>query len=176
MSDYLVISAIGKDKPGIVNELSKVIHNQQCSIDDSRMTVLGGEFALILLVSGKWNAISKLEELIPPLALQLDMTIISKRTETREKADNRFPFIADVVSIDHPGIVSSIAEFFSSRNINIEDMNTSSYAAAHTGTKMFSVSLAISIPGDTHLGELREQFSEFCDSLNLDGFMEPAKH
>lgn len=176
MSEFLVISAIGKDKPGIVNQLSKVIHKQHCSIDDSRMTVLGGEFALILLVSGNWNAINKLEEIIAPLAIQLDMTIISKRTEGRERSSDRFPFMVDVVSIDHPGIVSSIAEFFSTRNINIEDMNTSSYAAAHTGTKMFSLSMAISIPGDLHLGDLREQFSDFCDSLNLDGFMEPAKH
>lgn len=176
MSEYLVISAIGKDKPGIVNEISAVILNNQCNIDDSRMTVLGGEFALILLVSGNWNAINKLEELIPALALQSGMTIICKRTEPRDIKQDRIPYLVEVISIDHPGIVSAIAEFFSARNINIEDMNTSSYAAAHTGTKMFSVNMTISIPSSLHLGDLREQFTEFCDSLNLDAFMEPAKH
>jgi glycine cleavage system transcriptional repressor len=176
MSEYLVISAIGQDKPGIVNELSAVILNNQCNIDDSRMTVLGGEFALILLVSGNWNAISKLEELLPALALQSGMTIIAKRTEPRNIKNDRIPYLVEVISIDHPGIVSAIAEFFSTRNINIEDMNTSNYAAAHTGTKMFSVNMTISIPSSLHLGDLREQFTEFCDSLNLDAFMEPAKH
>ena len=176
MSEYLVISAIGKDKPGIVNELSAIILKNQCSIDDSRMTVLGGEFALILLVSGNWNAINKLEEIIPALALQSGMTIICKRTEPKTIKADRIPYLVEVISIDHPGIVASIAEFFSSRNINIEDMNTTSYAAAHTGTKMFSVNMTISIPSNLHLGDMREQFTEFCDALNLDSFMEPAKH
>ena len=105
MSEYLVISAIGKDKPGIVNEISAVILNNQCNIDDSRMTVLGGEFALILLVSGNWNAINKLEELIPALALQSGMTIICKRTEPRDIKQDRIPYLVEVISIDHPGIV-----------------------------------------------------------------------
>ena len=63
-------------------------------------------------------------------------------------------------------------ELTSGRTLN----TTSNYAAAHTGTKMFSVNMTISIPSSLHLGDLREQFTEFCDSLNLDAFMEPAKH
>ena len=176
MSEYLVISAIGNDKPGIVNELSNVILHHQCNIDDSRMTVLGGEFALILLICGPWNAINKIEELLPALSTQLNMTIIAKRTKSRERRNDRVPYHVEVVSIDHPGIVANIAAFFSTRNINIEDMNTGSYAAAHTGTKMFSLSMAISVPSTQHLGELREQFTDFCDELNLDAYIEPAKN
>ena len=54
-NNYLVISALGKDHPGIVNTLTKTILNHGCNIVDSRMTVLGGEFAIIMLISGiKW--------------------------------------------------------------------------------------------------------------------------
>ena len=56
---YLVISALGEDQPGIVNRLSKVLLDQGCNIEDSRMTVLGGEFAVMLLVEGKWNTLAK---------------------------------------------------------------------------------------------------------------------
>ena len=49
-STQLVMSALGKDRPGIVDELSKSIYDLECNIADSRMTVLGGEFAILLLV------------------------------------------------------------------------------------------------------------------------------
>jgi len=61
MNKYLVISALGKDRPGLVNQLSHAILDAGCNIQDSRMTVLGGEFALMLLVTGPWNAVGKLE-------------------------------------------------------------------------------------------------------------------
>ena len=80
---YLVISALGEDHPGIVNLLSKAILEQGCNIEDSRMTVLGGEFAAMLLVEGKWNTLAKIENAIPELQRQLNMTIITKRTGER---------------------------------------------------------------------------------------------
>jgi putative FmdB family regulatory protein len=64
---YLVISALGEDHPGIVNHLSKAILEHGCNIEDSRMTVLGGEFAAMLLVEGKWNTLAKIENALPEL-------------------------------------------------------------------------------------------------------------
>ena len=175
MNNYLVISAIGADRPGIVNTLSSNILEHNCNIVDSRMTVLGGEFAIIIMVSGSWDKVAKLEGALPSLEAKLGLTIISKRTEQRSSQDKMLPYLVEVISMDHEGIVYNIAEFFSSRNINVEDLSTGSYSAAHTGTQMFNMNMIISIPADIQLGELREQFTEFCDALNLDAVMEPVK-
>jgi glycine cleavage system transcriptional repressor len=175
MNSFLVISALGDDRPGIVNELSNLIYKQNCNIVDSRMTVLGGEFAVILLISGNWNEIAKIESSLPHLAEDMDLTVICKRTEPRGARANLVPYTVDVVSIDHPGIVNSISDFFSSRDINIEELNTGNYAAAHTGTPMFTVHMAVSIPSNINISELREDFLDFCDSLNLDAVIEPIK-
>lgn len=175
MKQHLVISAVGADKPGIVNGLSKAILESGCNIVDSRMTVLGGEFAIILLVSGNWNAVAKLENTLPNLGKRLDLSITSKRTEQRKPASNLLPYAVDVVSIDHPGIVYNLANFFSSREINIQDLVTTSYSAAHTGTPMFSVHMIVNIPSDMHIAALREEFMDFCDELNLDAVIEPVK-
>jgi len=176
MDNYLVISAIGEDQPGIVNALSEKVLESGCNIVDSRMTVLGGEFAILMMASGSWNTIAKLETTLPALEKQHKLTIIAKQTELRDQSSNKVPYMIEVVSMDHPGIVNNVAEFFSSRNINIEDLSTGSYAAAHTGTAMFTMHMVISIPADSHLGNLREQFTEFCDNLNLDAIMEPVKN
>jgi len=55
MENYLVITALGEDNPGIVHKLTETVTNCSCNVVDSRMTVLGGEFAVILMASGKWN-------------------------------------------------------------------------------------------------------------------------
>lgn len=173
--NFLVISALGEDRPGLVNDLSRSVLDAGCSIADSRMTVLGGDFAIILLVTGNWNAVAKLEDQLPPLAERLGMTITSRRTALREPSANLLPYAVDVVALDNPGIVYNLANFFSSRQINIQDMTTSSYAAAHTGTPMFSVHMRVDIPARLHIATLRDEFMDFCDQLNLDAIIEPVK-
>ncbi len=175
MSNQLVIAALGEDRSGLVDSLSGWILDSGCNIADSRMMVLGGEFAVLLLVTGNWNSLAKLENQLAQTQKQLGMTINLKRTDKREQRGNLLPYAVDVVSLDHPGIVHNLAGFFSRRNINIQDLSTSSYAAAHTGTLMFSVHMTLDVPSDTHIATLREEFLEFCDRLNLDAVIEPIK-
>ncbi len=175
MKNYLVVSALGADRPGLVNELSRAILECDCSIEDSRMTVLGGEFAIVLLAQGNWNTLTKLEMQLKRLEQTLSMTIIAKRTESRTPSGDALPYAVEVVAVNQPGIVHHLASFFASRSINIEDMVTRSYSAPHTGTPMFSVNLAIGIPANTHIAMLREEFLDFCDDLNLDAVLEPIK-
>jgi len=175
MSTFLVISALGEDRSGLVSELSETILNTGCNIEDSRMSILGGEFALIMMVSGAWNNIAKLEDLLPASQEKLGLIITSRRTESRNLTKEEVPYSVEVVSLDHPGIVQQIAGFFSQREINIHDMYTSSHRAAHTGSPMFTLSMTIEVPAATHISTLRDQFMEFCDELNLDAIMEPLK-
>jgi glycine cleavage system transcriptional repressor len=176
MKKYFVISALGKDRPGIVNQLSRAILDSGCNIEDSRMTVLGGEFALILMVSGHWGAITRLERQLPAVEQKLELTIQARHTEPRTDVKDMVPYTVDVVSMDHPGIVHDIAEFFASREINIEEMSTWTYPAAHTGAPMFALNMTVSVPSDVHIGRLRDEFTGFCDTLNLDATLEPARN
>jgi glycine cleavage system transcriptional repressor len=173
--NFLVISALGLDRPGLVNELSRCVLENGCNIADSRMTVLGGDFAVILLVTGNWNAVAKLEDQMPQLAERMGMTITCRRTAYREPRRDLLPYAVDVVALDNPGIVHNLASFFSSRNINIQDLTTTNYAAAHTGTSMFSVHILVDIPAQIHIATLRDEFMDFCDQLNLDAIIEPVK-
>ena len=85
------------------------------------------------------------------------------------------PYAVDVVALDQQGIVYNLAEFFSSRDIEIADVATRSYAAAHTGAPMFAVQMAVNVPSVIQIAQLREEFLEVCDRLNLDAILEPVK-
>ena len=71
---YVVITAVGDDRTGIVNELSNEILNDGGNIEDSRMAVLGGAFSLIMLVTGEQTAIDKLLTQIPNMEKKLGLT------------------------------------------------------------------------------------------------------
>lgn len=175
MDQLIVISALGSDRPGIVQALSGAVLAREGNILDSRMTVLGGEFAVLMLVSGNEASLQRLEADQQELAAELDLSLVLKRTATAESRQQALPYRVEVIAMDHPGIVHEIANFFSERGINIADLSTGTYAAPHTGTRMFSLHLNLSVPSEQSVGKLREAFLDFCDSRNLDASMMPAR-
>ncbi len=175
MMHYLVISALGKDRPGIVNQLSNILLDAGCNIAESRMAVLGGEFALMLLISGQEETLGGIKQRLAELESRMGLTLIAKATEPRPAKHSMAPYQVTVVAMDHPGIVRNVSQFFSGRDINIEELDTETYAAAHTGTTMFSLSMTISLTNDVVLSELREEFLDFCDTLNLDATLTPMR-
>ncbi|MCC7412520.1 MAG: glycine cleavage system protein R [Gammaproteobacteria bacterium] len=175
MQNYLVIAVVGANQPGVIDAMATSIRDSGCTIVDSRMTVLGSECALMLLVAGTWNAIVKLEDGLPRIESRYKVHVFAKRTTPRAQVTDLMPYAIEVVASDRPGIVADIAHFFSARDIAIEDMHSTTYPAAHTGTPMFSLHVTISVPTDTSIAALRGDFLEFCDQLNLDAIMEPVK-
>lgn len=171
MSEQLVITALGDDRPGIVDELSKALFKHNLNIEDSRMSVLGGEFAVLLLVSGPQQSIDDFVGDTASLEQSLKMKILVKMTSSKTSPQAVMPYTVEVVAIDHPGIVHKLASFFSGRQINIVDLHTERYAAAHTATPMFAVSITIAIPADIAIKALRDEFIDMCDELNLDASM-----
>ncbi len=168
MKTQLVISALGADRPGIVDELSNIIYTHALNVEDSRMSVLGGEFAILLLVSGKQSSIDAIQSQLSEIEQSLQMRLLLKPTTETDATKNTIPYSVEVSALDNPGIVRNIASFFSNRNINIVNAQTERYAAPHTGSPMFALHMTIEIPVDINIAQLRESFMDTCDELNLD--------
>jgi glycine cleavage system transcriptional repressor len=175
MSQLIVISAVGSDRTGVVQDLSKVILSCGGNIEESRMTTLGSEFAMLLLVSGNWATLNKLEQGLNKLGDGKNLSVTIRQTGAKMPTGDRMPYAVDIVSLDQQGIVFNLANFFASRDIEIADVITRSYAAAHTGSPMFAVQMAINVPAEVNISQLREEFLEICDRLNLDAILEPVK-
>ena len=175
MSQLIVISAIGSDRTGVVQDLTKVVLACGGNIEESRMTTLGSEFAMLLLVSGNWHTLNRLQQGLDKLCEDGQLTVSIRETDAKPVEDNRMPYAVDVVALDQQGIVFNLANFFASRDIEIADVATRSYAAAHTGAPMFAVQMAVNVPSTVHVAQLREEFLDICDRLNLDAILEPVK-
>lgn len=175
MSQLIVLSAIGTDRTGVVQDITRVIMDCGGNIEESRMTTLGEEFAMLMLVSGNWHTLGKLERELEKLGDKDNLTFTIRKTGARAIKEDRMPYAVDVVALDHQGIVFALANFFAAHDIEIADVATRSYAAAHTGAPMFAVQMAINVPSNVHIAQLRDEFLELCDRLNLDAILEPVK-
>ena len=105
-----------------------------------------------------------------------ELIVQLKRTEPKQIGKELLPYAIDVVCLDQPGIVHNLTGFLTNHSIEIGEVTTRSYPAAHTGTAMFSVQMFVNIPAGVQISALREEFMEFCDQLNLDAVMEPVKN
>lgn len=175
MQNLLAISAMGPNQPGLVEPIVKAVRECGCNIAESRMSVMGDRFTFIALLSGTWDAIAKVESIISRLDSELAISFVTQRAAAREPAPDLMPYAVEVIAVDQVGIVHQIAQFFANRDVNIEDMYSGNYTAAHTGTPMFSLHMTISIPTDISIAAMRSEFMDFCDQLNLDAIMEPVK-
>ena len=175
MSQLIVLSAIGTDRPGVVKDISRAILDCGGNIEESRMAALGAEFAVLMLISGNWHTPAKLEKAMSELEKYHGLVITLKKTAMRTDQGACLPYLVDVVCLDQPGIVFHLSEFFAARGIEIADVQTRRYAAAHTGAPMFSVHMTVSIPGSAPIGQLRDDFHDLCEQLNLDAILEPVK-
>ena len=116
--DNLIISAVGSDRPGIVSEISGVITNHGGNVEESRMTRLGSDFTIIMLVKvdPKWA-----ESLAVALQAMKDISITTKATES----DTVIPcpnFIISLNGADNEGIVKVLSKYLAGKSINIIEM------------------------------------------------------
>ena len=174
MNSYLVITAQGADKPNVVNDFTQSLTNCGGNILNTRMTTLGSEFAIMLLVEGNWGAIAKIETTLPSIEKRLGLHTTLRRTNPREPLSQTIDYNVHVVTIDRGGILNDLTQFFAGQGINIADITAHTYHT-HADTRMMSMSLNINIGIDTHIPSLRDRFMLYCDALNLDAGMEPIR-
>ena len=75
MNKLLAVSALGPDGPAVVQDLASAVLESGCNILESRISRLGSEIAIQLLVAGNWRTIARLEELLGPTGTELGLDI-----------------------------------------------------------------------------------------------------
>ncbi len=169
----LVISAIAPNRPGIANDVSDFIADCGCNIKESKMKMMGGTFNLVLMASGSWNAITKLEHSLPKKACALGMTTMLKRTDSVGTRPNRLPYQVSIVALDRVGITREITAFFAAQDINIREMSCDTYVALHSSAPIAEIKLTVGISTKISISGIREKFELFCKNLNLDASLDP---
>ncbi len=168
----IVLTAVGPDRPGLVNAITSVIHDAGANLEDSKMAILGGEFALILLVSGTREALVRVEAEKAELEQRLGLNIVSKWTERGGSTKPFLPYFLKVTGLDRPGIVHQVSELLARLDINVASLESRVGFAPLSGTPMFVFEARLQIPQRATLRQLRQDLAATCEEVDLDFSLE----
>jgi glycine cleavage system transcriptional repressor len=173
--DHLILTAIGPDQVGLVEKIAEFISRHGCNIEDSKMAVFCGEFAVIVLISGDGVNLVKIGRDYREIETETGLAISIKTPSTRTSPGAYLPYSLTASCMDHPGIVHQISAVLSSLGINIESMETKTYAAPVSGTPIFQLEADLAVPARTNINQLRARFAEIQREENIDIDLAPAK-
>lgn len=171
MKSYIAICAIGQDRPGFVDAVSEYLAGRNLNIEESRATVLGKEFGIMMLVSGEAIAINAFADDRDHFIANTKVTdLILQKTESSQTRElpQSLPYELEATSLDHPGIVKKLTAVLNGHGVNIENIKTNVSPAPVTGTPVFSLNAVISVPTDVKISALRDDLYEISDQENID--------
>ena len=160
----LIISAVGSDRPGIVSELSGVITSHGGNIEKSRMTRLGSDFTIIMLVmvDPKWE-----ESLVVALQAIKELSITTKGTEPNTVIAGENCQIA-LSGADNEGIVKVLSKYLEEKSINIIEMDTHISQAPISGSPLFNLNASVLIPGEVDGRDIQSDLSQIAQELGVE--------
>jgi glycine cleavage system transcriptional repressor len=170
---FVVLTAVGPDRVGIVDDLSGAVSAAGCNIEESKMSVLGGEFAVIMLVSGPAGSVEALSKSIPVLGEKLSLHVECRATHEPRAGEKGRPYLLEAVSLDTPGIVHSVTAVLRGHGINIEELETDTGCAPWTGAPMFRMKAHLIVGPSVSIARLKEELFRLQQEHDLDIALKP---
>ena len=147
-TQYLVVTAIGTDRTGIVGDLTRLVHDCSCNILDSHMAIFGREFTFIMMLSGDRQAIAKAENTLPSSSHEIGLLTMMKRTSKQKQLvnENEAPhtkLVIEYVGPDIPGTLNSVTEFLAKQEVHISSLKTDAFHDDSSDTTQHATVISI---------------------------------
>ena len=150
------LSAIGRDRPGIVAGVSRVLLGHRLNVEDSQMTILRGHFAMTLIVAAEESIdVGALEEGLAGVRTELGLDAVSLK-EVTDTAAGEEPVASHIVSVygaDHPGIVHAVSSALAERDWTITDLTTR--LVGEDRDPLYAMMIEVALPPEIDVEELR---------------------
>lgn len=178
MNRFVIITAAGPDRPGIVAGITRVLYKTGCNIEDTSMTLLRGEFAMMLIVKLPQRLkVQDLEHHFKAVKKSLGLALLMKPLSVKEARRNQkpagHPFILSVYGSDHPGIVYRVTRLLTSRAINVTDMNTRVIGPVRK--PIYVMVLEVEIPEKVRIEGLKTALRTLQKAVKVDMALHPVE-
>jgi glycine cleavage system transcriptional repressor len=168
--NFLVLSGLGPDRPGIVAATTHFLRERGANVEDSRAAVLGGEFGLMVLASGSEDTIRRVQEALPSLneATGLDFRARETVSPEEHRRERALPYRVEANAMDHEGIAHAVTDALYRAGINIVSMETTVRNAPITGTEVFSLVARVDVPVGVSPAAARDALNAVAREQGLD--------
>ncbi|MGH7789588.1 MAG: glycine cleavage system protein R [Candidatus Binatia bacterium] len=179
MKLWFALSAIGRDRPGIVADLAELIYECDCNLEDSSMTILGSEFAVLLLLTGEGPEISeRLSVACKRLEWEKRLTVFFRPLEAEpipyRASQHATRYALQAVGVDKAGIVARLSRSLADQRVNIAQMQTYSRPEPESGAPIYTVRIVMDVPGAVDQAALSERLEAVARELCVDLTLERA--
>ena len=166
MRASLVLTVIGADRPGIVEQLSDQVLAVGANWEESRMARLAGKFAGLLRVSVDAAQADRLAGSLRALS-SADLTVVVERSVDVD-AGRFVSLTLEIVGSDRPGIVRDISRVLAQQGVNIEELETEIASAAMSGETIFRGRARVRLPEGRSVGDIRDILEALAGNLMVD--------
>src|ERR1044071_8540507 len=173
--DPLILTATGPDQVGLVEKISEFISRRGCNIEDSKMAVFCGEFAVIVLITGESAGLDRVVNDRSDIEQETGLLVSVKTPSTRKPTEYFLPYKLTASCMDHPGIVYQISGVLRSAGVNFESMETKTYSAPVSGTPLFQLEADLAVPAGIDKNDLRGRLEQLQIEQNIDIDLTPLK-
>jgi glycine cleavage system transcriptional repressor len=171
MQSRYIMTAFGKDRPGIVADVTQVLYENNCNLEDTTMSMLSDEFTINLLFSTNDDNIeSTLLEECRNLEHKKNISALIRPLKERRQV-NQAGFSTctlHVEGMDQAGIVYKISRFLSDNSLNIIDLKSTMKVTPESGTALYLMDIHIQVPESTSRRALGEGLNTVAEELNVE--------
>lgn len=164
---YYAITVIGKDKPGIVASVTKVLYEKGFNVENSSSTLLKDQFSMILIISSeKKMGILELKKAFACVRKDLNMSVSIRSIDTEELSDEPRDniFMISVYGSDKQGIVYQISSALAKHNINIVDLRT---RLTNAEKPVYVMILEVNAPKDMEEDQIKQIVDQAAAKINV---------
>ncbi len=167
MTTPLVLTFVGRDRPGLVNAISERVAAAGGTWLESRLVRLAGEFAGVVLVAAPEDKIEALAGALGGLEAAGVRMTISPSAAAAPAPSERLIALA-IVGRERPGIVRDVTRALTRLGVNIEEFVSGVVGEPFTGAKMFRANLRIRLPDGLAIDELRKTLERLAAEIMVD--------
>jgi glycine cleavage system transcriptional repressor len=168
MNKNIVLTLTGHDRIGLIEEVTNVLVKYGGNVETSRMARLGGEFAMLALVSLEEKDLAAFEKEILALREEgFQVILVGTEDDHQKKYAGWLPYQIEVLGADHEGIIHEIAHHLAELGINIEDVETTTAPAPMSGTPLFTMHAIVLVPPDLSFHQWSDALEEVGNKLNV---------
>jgi len=167
----ICLTALGRERPGIVAAITGVLFDTDCNIRDSTMTILGGEFAMMAIVDLPQNTTpALLEQSLSDVQRRFDLGIFLKRLGEEEMRYHQAPdtrnWAVTIYGGDRKGMLHHVASLLARKGVSITELKTKVLAGGMEGAGI--ISLKVAAPLEVELPELRQQLTDVATRFGVE--------
>ena len=164
MQRSLVMTVIGRDRPGLVESVASLVAAHGGNWLESRMSRLGGQFAGILRVEVPGDNEPALVAALKQLDSQ-GLTVVVHPDQPGPLPASPRQSLLEIVGQDRPGIVREISHALASFGVNVEELHTECLSAAMSGETLFKARARLSLPETCSTAEVRQKLERIAEDL-----------